>query len=134
MWQVNSVTRPRRKSTLLAAVLLVPVVVFGISACNSAPGAPPQPETITDKGTPFGDLLVPKLKGKYLFAVAENDDQKAPTDKDTLRAAFAAAKVPAEIEVYAGTMHGWCPPDSRVYNKDQAEKAWGRLLATFALL
>jgi lipoprotein-anchoring transpeptidase ErfK/SrfK len=61
MWQVNSVTRPRRKSALRAAVLLVPVVVFGISACNSAPSAPPQPETITDKGTPFGDLLVPKL-------------------------------------------------------------------------
>jgi carboxymethylenebutenolidase len=79
-------------------------------------------------------LLVPQLKGKYLFAVAESDDQKAPTDKDTLRAAFVAAKLPAEIEVYAGTMHGWCPPDSHVYNKDQAEKAWGRLLATFASL
>jgi lipoprotein-anchoring transpeptidase ErfK/SrfK len=61
MWQVNPVARPRRKSTVLAALLLVPVVVFGISACNSAPVAPPQPETITDKGTPFGDLLVPKL-------------------------------------------------------------------------
>lgn len=79
-------------------------------------------------------LLAPQLKGKYLFAVAENDDQRAPNDKDTLRAAFAAAKVPAEIEVYAGTMHGWCPPDSQVYNKDQAERAWGRLLATFASL
>jgi lipoprotein-anchoring transpeptidase ErfK/SrfK len=61
MWQVNPVARPRRKSTVLAALLLVPVVVFGISACNSAPVAPPQPVTITDKGTPFGDLLVPKL-------------------------------------------------------------------------
>jgi lipoprotein-anchoring transpeptidase ErfK/SrfK len=61
MWQVNSVARPRRKSTMLAALLLVPGVVFGISACNSAPTPPPQPETITDKGTPFGDLLVPKL-------------------------------------------------------------------------
>lgn len=79
-------------------------------------------------------LLVPQLKGKYLFAVAENDDARAPTDKDTLRAAFVAAKVPAEIEVYAGTKHGWCPPDSQVYNKDQAEKAWSRLLATFASL
>jgi len=79
-------------------------------------------------------LLVPQLKGKYLFAVAENDDQKAPADKDTLRAAFVAANVPAEIEVYAGTMHGWCPPDSRVYNAAQAERAWGRLLATFASL
>ncbi len=79
-------------------------------------------------------LLVPQLKGRYLFAVAENDDQRAPTDKDTLLAAFVSAKVPAEIEVYAGTMHGWCPPDSQVYNKDQAERAWSRLLATFATL
>jgi carboxymethylenebutenolidase len=79
-------------------------------------------------------LLVPQLKGRYLFAVAENDDQRAPTDKETLRAAFEAARVPAEIEVYAGTMHGWCPPDSRVYNQAQAERAWSRLLATFATL
>lgn len=79
-------------------------------------------------------LLVPQLKGRYLFAIAENDDQRAPTDKDMLRAAFAAAGVPAEIEVYAGTMHGWCPPDSRVYNQLQAERAWTRLLATFAAL
>jgi lipoprotein-anchoring transpeptidase ErfK/SrfK len=60
MWQVNSMARPRRKS-VVAALLLVPAVVFGISACNTAPAAPPQPQTITDKGTPFGDLLVPKL-------------------------------------------------------------------------
>ena len=35
-----------------------------------------------------------------------------------------------EIEVYPA-MHGWCPPDSQVYNEEQAEKAWGRLLALF---
>ncbi|MCW3845879.1 dienelactone hydrolase family protein [Sphingomonas sp. LB-2] len=79
-------------------------------------------------------LLVPQMKGRYLFAVAENDDQRAPQDKETLRAAFVAAKVPAEIEVYAGANHGWCPPDSRVYNQAQAEKAWARLLATFSTL
>lgn len=79
-------------------------------------------------------LLVPQLKGHYLFAVAANDDERAPADKDTLRAAFTAAGVPAEIEVYAGAQHGWCPPDSAVYNQPQAEKAWGRLLATFAHL
>ena len=44
---------------------------------------------------------------------------------------FARAKLPAEIEVYAGTMHGWCPPDSQVYNQEQAEKAWSRLLVLF---
>jgi len=48
-----------------------------------------------------------------------------------LRKAFADAHLPAEIEVYAGTKHGWCPPDSQVYDHDQAEKAWGRLTALF---
>lgn len=78
--------------------------------------------------------LAAQLQGRYLFAIAENDDARAPGDKDALRTAFTAAKVPAEIEVYAGTMHGWCPPDSRVYNAAQAARAWDRLLATFASL
>jgi carboxymethylenebutenolidase len=73
-------------------------------------------------------LLVPKMKAHYLFAIAENDDQKQPDAKNVLREAFAQAKLPAEIEVYAGTLHGWCPPDSQVYNPAQAEKAWSRLL------
>lgn len=78
--------------------------------------------------------LAAQLRGRYLFAIAENDDARAPGDKEALRTAFAAAKVPAEIEVYAGTMHGWCPPDGRVYNAAQADRAWDRLLATFASL
>jgi carboxymethylenebutenolidase len=76
-------------------------------------------------------LLIPQMKAHFLIAIAENDDGKQPTAKDALRDAFAQAKLPAEIEVYAGTMHGWCPTDSQVYNHDQAEKAWGRLLALF---
>lgn len=76
-------------------------------------------------------LLVPKMKAHYLFAIAENDDQREPETKNVLRAAFAKAHLPAEIEVYAGTMHGWCPPDSQVYNHDQAEKAWSRMLVLF---
>ena len=74
---------------------------------------------------------VPAMKARFLIAIAGNDDARAPADKDKLRAAFAAAKLPAEIEVYGGTMHGWCPPDSEVYNQAQAEHAWTRLLATF---
>lgn len=75
--------------------------------------------------------LIPQMKASYLIAIAANDDAKAPGDKDALKTAFAAAKLPAEIEVYEGTMHGWCPPDSRVYNAAMAEKAWGRMLALF---
>jgi len=76
-------------------------------------------------------LLIPKTQAQYLIAIAANDDARAPTEKDTLRTAFASAKRPAEIEVYAGTMHGWCPPDSKVYDPVQADKAWGRMLALF---
>lgn len=76
-------------------------------------------------------LLVPKMKASFLFAVAENDDQRNPNEKELVRKAFADAGLPAEIEVYAGAMHGWCPPDSPAYNQAQAEKAWGRLLALF---
>jgi carboxymethylenebutenolidase len=76
-------------------------------------------------------LSVPKLKAQYLFAIAENDDKRQPEAKDVLKAEFAKAKLPAEIEVYAGTMHGWCPPDAKVYNETQAEKAWTRMLALY---
>ena len=74
-------------------------------------------------------LLIGKMKAHYLVAIAENDDKKQPEAKDVLRDAFARAKLPAEIEVYAGSMHGWCPPDSQAYNQALAEKAWSRLLA-----
>jgi carboxymethylenebutenolidase len=76
-------------------------------------------------------LLVPQMKAKaVLIAVAQNDDTQDPTAKDKVRDAFAAANIPAEIEVYPA-QHGWCPPDSQVFDQVQADKAWGRLLATF---
>jgi carboxymethylenebutenolidase len=76
-------------------------------------------------------LLIPKMKAHFLIAIAENDDQREPEAKNMLRESFANAKLPAEIEVYAGTKHGWCPPDSQVYNAEQAEKAWSRMMVLF---
>jgi carboxymethylenebutenolidase len=76
-------------------------------------------------------LLVPKIQAHYLFAIAENDDENQPDAKDVLRDAFTQSGVPAEIEVYAGALHGWCPPDSTVYHEAQAERAWSRLLVLF---
>jgi carboxymethylenebutenolidase len=75
--------------------------------------------------------LVAQTQARYLIAVAENDDTKDPEAKAALRAAFDSAKLPAEVEVYPAA-HGWCPPDSRVYDAAQAERAWTRLLATFS--
>jgi carboxymethylenebutenolidase len=72
-----------------------------------------------------------KSKAQFLIAIAANDDARAPNDKNALKETFAKANLPAEIEVYTGAAHGWCPPDSGVYNEPQAEKAWSRLLALY---
>ncbi len=76
-------------------------------------------------------LLAGRMKAGFLIAIAENDDERNPEEKIRLREAFDAAGVNAEIEVYEGTLHGWCPPDSAVYNEAQAERAWSRLLNLF---
>jgi carboxymethylenebutenolidase len=76
-------------------------------------------------------LQAAKTKAQFLVAVAANDDQRAPHDKTVLKEAFEKANLPAEIEVYTGAAHGWCPPDSSVYNEPQAEKAWSRLLVLY---
>jgi carboxymethylenebutenolidase len=63
-------------------------------------------------------------------------DQRQPDAKDKLREAFAAANVPAEIEVYPAK-HGWCvmdmPSDSAgpIYSMPDAEHAWGKLVALY---
>lgn len=74
--------------------------------------------------------LLAKTKAAYLIAIARNDDERAPDDKVKLKAAAQVAGRPAEIEVYPA-QHGWCTIDSPVYDQAQAEKAWGRMLATF---
>jgi carboxymethylenebutenolidase len=82
-------------------------------------------------------LLAPMIKARMYFGVASNDDAQQPTAKDTLREAFAAAKVPAEIEVYPMALHGWCVADmplqngAPIYNQEAAEKAWGKLVALY---
>lgn len=82
-------------------------------------------------------LLAPKIKARMYFGVASNDDARQPDAKDKLKEAFAAAKVTAEVEVYV-SLHGWCMTDmpapqngAPIYNKTDAERAWGKLLALY---
>ncbi len=83
-------------------------------------------------------LLAPKIKARMYFAIAASDDQRQPEAKEVLRKAFAAAGVATEIEVYPGTIHGWCVPDmplhdgKPIYNKPDAERAWGKLVQLYA--
>jgi carboxymethylenebutenolidase len=82
-------------------------------------------------------LLVPKIKGQYYFGIAANDDQRQPDAKAKLDEAFHAANLPAKIEVYEGTLHGWCVKDmplqagKPIYNEAQAERAWSELTALY---
>lgn len=77
-------------------------------------------------------LGLAKAKANFLVAVAENDHEKEPHVNHALEQAFADNNLRAEIEVYEGTQHGWCPLDSAVYHHEQAEKAWQRLNHLFA--
>src|SRR5438477_4996279 len=83
-------------------------------------------------------LLAPKIKARMYFGIAANDDMQQPDAKTKLKDAFAAAKVPAEIEVYTQAQHGWCVPDmpkqangQPIYNKPDADRAWAKLLALY---
>ena len=76
-------------------------------------------------------LLIPQTQAQILHCIAENDDDNDPQAKVTLRDAYDAAGIAAEIEVYEDAMHGWCAIDSQVYHEAQAEHAWSRLLNLF---
>ena len=71
-----------------------------------------------------------KTKAQFLILIGENDDRSRPNEKTVLKDTFAKVNLPAEIEVYKA-MHGWCPPDSTVYNQAEAERAWARLIALY---
>jgi carboxymethylenebutenolidase len=79
-------------------------------------------------------LLAPKIKARLYFAIASDDDKREPEVKNKLKEAFAAANVPAEIEVFPNALHGWCVPDNPTAdNKADAERAWGKLVALYKL-
>src|SRR6516225_1398901 len=48
-------------------------------------------------------LSVPKMKARFLIAIAANDDAKQPEAKDKLKQAFAQASLTANVEVFEGT-------------------------------
>jgi carboxymethylenebutenolidase len=83
-------------------------------------------------------LLAPKIKARMYFGIASDDDARQPDAKDKLREAFADAEVTTEIEVYPGTLHGWCMPDmplqngKPVYSEPDAERAWRKLMELYA--
>ncbi len=97
-----------------------------IGACCTFHGA-----NLVTNGPDSPHLLIPKIHAQFVVAIAANDDMRQPEAKTVLRKAFHEAHLHADVEVYKGAMHGWCVIDSRVYNHDQAERAWGKMIAMF---
>ena len=77
------------------------------------------------------DTLVAKMKAQALVCIAQNDDQRQPDAKDKLKAAFAGAKLTADVEVYPAN-HGWCVKDNPTYDAASAERAWANLTSLYA--
>jgi carboxymethylenebutenolidase len=88
---------------------------------------------LVTEGSDSPHRLLAQTKASFLFAIARNDDARAPGDKAALKAAAQAAGRQAEVEVYPAD-HGWTVPDAPVYNHAEAERAWSRMLALFAAL
>jgi len=105
-----------------------PELLIGVGAAASLHGG-----GLVTRDTDSPHLLLAATQASYLFAIARNDDAKEPAVKDTLRTTAAAAKRPAEIEVYAAD-HGWTVPDSPAYDPVEADRAWQRMLALFGTL
>ena len=113
------------------AVRTAAAVPARIGACASFHGG----GLVTDKpDSPH--LSAPMIKAGLVIAIASNDDQRQPDAKEQLKQVFAAAKLPADIEVFPAR-HGWCVPDmpfdqgAPIYNRPDAERAWGKLLALY---
>ena len=107
------------------AAAAVPRRIKAAVSCHGGGLATPAPDS--------PHRLIASTQASYLFAIARNDDARAPTDKDMLRAAAKAAGRPAEIEVYNAD-HGWCTLDAPTYDKGEAARAWARVLALFGKL
>ena len=107
------------------AAAAVPRRIKAAASCHGGGLVTPAPDS--------PHRLIASTQASYLFAIARNDDTRAPTDKDMLRAAASAAGRPAEIEVYNAD-HGWCTLDAPTYDKGEAARAWARVLALFGKL
>jgi len=74
-------------------------------------------------------LVLPQVKARLLFGHAEND-QSMPADAiERLGRALHAWGGAYESETYEGARHGWMIPGGKVYNPEQAERGFAKLMA-----
>lgn len=74
---------------------------------------------------------VGNIRGRVYIGVAGIDGSFPPEQSARLAQALREAEVDHAIENYVGVKHGWCVPDSSVYDEAGAERHWKRLLTLF---
>jgi carboxymethylenebutenolidase len=76
-------------------------------------------------------LSFAKVRGEVYIACAEHDHLAPLPMVEELRAKFAAAGSPGELELYPGVHHGFAFPERKVYDRPAAERHWERLIALY---
>jgi carboxymethylenebutenolidase len=77
-------------------------------------------------------LLLPRIRARLYFGHAV-EDRSMPADAIAkFDGALAAWGGRYESEIYEGAHHGWTVPDSPVYNRPQAERAFQKLTELLA--
>jgi carboxymethylenebutenolidase len=77
-------------------------------------------------------LVLPSVKARLYFGHADKDNSMPAAAIQKLDDALQAWGGRFESELYPGALHGWTHPDAPIYNKDAAERAFGKLSELFA--
>ena len=75
--------------------------------------------------------VLPKIKAELFIGHADKDQSMPAEAIQNLEAALKAWGGKYESEVFAA-FHGWTVPDSPVYKKDEADRAFDKMAALFA--
>lgn len=77
-------------------------------------------------------LLADKMYGKIYVGVAGIDRGFTSEEKHRLEAAFKAAEVNYQLEIYEGAAHGFAVNGAPVFDRVASEQHWDRLLELFS--
>ncbi len=76
-------------------------------------------------------LVLPRAKARLYFAHADADPYMPKDAIDNLEKALAAWGGKYQSDIYPGAKHSWTVPDSPVYDKAQADRAFQKLTEIF---
>lgn len=77
-------------------------------------------------------LVLPEVMARLYFGHATGDASMTANDIAHFEQALAKGRGTYESEIYEGTSHGWTVPDNPVFNRVQADRAFGKLTNLFA--